>query len=95
MVMRHFFSKDSNGVCLTFNDMRKVNDADSIPFYFEQLAMDDPEVFHYAEGTLPSIVPTKTYGFTLMELQALEGYLADNREIIYELAYEYADGTRQ
>ncbi|MDR1082705.1 MAG: hypothetical protein LBL27_02410 [Coriobacteriales bacterium] len=95
MAMKHFFSKDNNGVCLTFNDVRKVGDSDSIPFYFEQMVMDDSEVFHYAEGMLPSVIPTRTYGFTPIELQFLEGYLTDNCEIIYELAYEYANGLRQ
>jgi hypothetical protein len=95
MAMRHFYSKDHNGVYLTFNDVRKVGDTDTIPFYFEQMVLDDPEVFHYAEGMLPAIVPEKSYGFTPVEIQNLEVYLADNKEIIYELAYEYASGQRQ
>ncbi|MDR0500601.1 MAG: hypothetical protein LBG97_05075 [Coriobacteriales bacterium] len=95
MAMKHFYSKDHNGVYLTFNDVRKVNDIDSIPFYFELMVPDDPEVFHYAEGMLPAIVPQKTYGFTPLEIQNLEGYLADNKDIIYELAYEYANGQRR
>jgi hypothetical protein len=94
MAMRHFYSKDQNGVFLTFNDVRKVGDTDSIPFYFEQMVMDDPEVFHFVEGVLPSVAPKKSYGFTPIELQNLEGYLVDNKEIIYELAYEYANGQR-
>jgi hypothetical protein len=95
MAMKHFYSKDYNGVCLTFNDVRNVNDTDSIPYYFELLVPDDPEVFHYAEGMLPAIAPQKSYGFTPLEIQNLEGYLVDNKDIIYELAYEYASGQRQ
>jgi hypothetical protein len=43
---------------------------------------------------LPSIVPQTIYGFSPLKLQAPENYLADNKEIVFELAHGYATGQR-
>jgi hypothetical protein len=88
--MKHFYTEDSDGIVVTFNDIREDNGIDTIPFYIEQLREVGDEPFNYAEGKLPFYRFENTYGFTDEQLASLMDYMKRNSVLIYEIARKEA-----
>jgi hypothetical protein len=86
--MKHFYSEDSQGVVVTFNDVAEFNGVDVIPFYIEQTVEGRDEPFNYAQGKLPYFTFEKAFGFSDDQLMVLMDYIKRNSCLIYDIARE-------
>jgi hypothetical protein len=86
MAMKHFYSEDNEGIVVTFNDIRKKDGIEAIPFYIEQMTVGEREPFNYAQGTLPFFRFEKANGFSSEQLADLMDYIKQNAVLIYDLA---------
>lgn len=84
--MKHFYSEDSNGIVVTFSDIKSVNGIDTVPFYVEQEVQGHREPFYFAEGVLPFFQFNRSYGFSSNQLNDLLDYIKRNSVLIFELA---------
>jgi hypothetical protein len=86
MAMKHFYSEDSEGIVVTFNDIHEKGGIEAVPFYIEQMTTGEREPFNYAQGTLPFFRFEKTSGFSSEQLADLMDYIRQNAVLIYDLA---------
>ncbi len=89
--MKHYYST-VDGTVLTFSDIHSEGTSDYIRVYFER---PNDSGFDFAEGTIPSCMFTKTYGYSQDELMAMAEYLRRNELLIWQLASGYFDGGEQ
>jgi len=82
--MKNYYST-MDDIVLTFSNIEKVNEFDSITVLFERTNKNG---FDFAEGKLPNNIFYKSYGFSEDELMDLENYLLRNSFLIWEIARE-------
>lgn len=86
--MKNYYSTMDN-IVLTFSNIEKVNEFDSITVLFERANKNG---FDFVEGKLPNNIFYKSYGFSEDELMELENYLLRNSFLIWEIAREQRGG---
>ena len=80
--MKHYYST-VDGVVLTHSDMLYENYSRSVLVRFER---PNAKGFDFAEGSLPFVSFSKTYGFSENELFVLADYLLHNSMLIWDYA---------